>query len=406
MKQKKSKKSIQLPNGFLYTLGCKAITPYLKIKYKFARDTGAIQGIKPPYLLLCGHTSGMDWLPTVAGMYPQKMNIVTAQHYFYNQPLKTILPWLGAIAKQQFQVDVSSIQKMKKVVAMGGVINLFPEGQVSIDGKLGFVHPSLAKLVQFLGIPVVIGKLQGAGACKPKWAKVWRKGPVKFTATPLLTAEQVKQMPREALYHTLVEALSFDEGESIRTSGWHYKGKELAKGLENALYQCPNCGREFCTFSEEDRLICRACGNAVRIDDQLALHPVSKKENAFPTIAEWLDWQRDQLRQKASQPGFALVEQVVLKDPRQQSSGFDRKGSRKARFTWDGMLDQGEIDGKSGERWFPKEHLAMIPYACGIDLEIPYGRSICVLEPENKQSVMQWILFSELLREKEQKKKA
>ena len=164
MKQKKSKKSIQLPNGFLYTLGCKAITPYLKIKYKFARDTGAIQGIKPPYLLLCGHTSGMDWLPTVAGMYPQKMNIVTAQHYFYNQPLKTILPWLGAIAKQQFQVDVSSIQKMKKVVAMGGVINLFPEGQVSIDGKLGFVHPSLAKLVQFLGIPVVIGKLQGAGA--------------------------------------------------------------------------------------------------------------------------------------------------------------------------------------------------------------------------------------------------
>ena len=144
----------------------------------------------------------------------------------------------------------------------------------------------------------------------------------------------------------------------------------------------------------------------MRIDDQLALHPVSKKENAFPTIAEWLDWQRDQLRQKASQPGFALVEQVVLKDPRQESSGFDRKGSGEARFTWDGMLYQGEIDGKSGERWFPKEHLAMIPYACGIDLEIPYGRSICVLEPENKQSVMQWILFSELLREKEQKKKA
>ena len=70
------------------------------------------------------------------------------------------------------------------------------------------------------------------------------------------------------------------------------------------------------------------------------------------------------------------------------------------------MLYQGVIDGERGERWFPKEHLAMIPYACGIELEIPYGRSICVLEPENKQSVMQWILFSELLREKEQKKKA
>ena len=118
--------------------------------------------------------------------------------------------------------------------------------------------------------------------------------------------------------------------------------------MENALYQCPNCGREFCTFSEEDRLICGACGNAVRIDDQLALHHVRKKENAFPTIAEWLDWQRDQLRQKASQPGFALVEQVVLKDPRQESSGFDRKGSGAARATWDGMLYQGEIDGKSG----------------------------------------------------------
>lgn len=403
MKKKKSTKSIRLPNGFLYTVGCKAITPYLKIKYKFTKDTEAIRDIKPPYLLLCGHTSGMDWLPTVAGMYPQKMNIVTAQHYFYDQPLKTILPWLGAIAKQQFQVDVSSIQKMKKVVALGGVINLFPEGQVSIDGKLGFVHPSIAKLVQFLGIPVVIGKLQGAGACKPKWAKVWRKGPVKFTATPLLTAEQVKQMPREALYHTLVEALAFEEGESIRANGWHYKGKGLAKGLENALYQCPNCGREFSTFSEEDRLVCRACGNTVRIDDQLALHAVGEKAQAFPTIAQWLDWQKKRLREKAAEPGFALVEQVVLKDPRQGSSGFDTKGYGEARFTWEGMRYRGEIDGRKGERWFPKEHLAMIPYACGGDLEIPYERRICVLEPKNKQSVMQWILFSELLREKAQK---
>ncbi len=406
MKQKKSKKSIRRPNGFLYTVGCMAITPYLKIKYKFTKDTAGIRGIKPPYLLLCNHTSGMDWLPTVAGMYPQKMNIVTAQHYFYDQPLKTILPWLGAIAKQQFQVDVSSIQKMKKVAAMGGIINIFPEGQVSIDGKLGFVHPSIAKLVQFLGIPVVIGKLQGAGACKPKWAKAWRRGPVKFTARPLLTAEQVKQMPRDALYHTLTEALTFDEGESIRANAWHYKGKDLARGLENALYQCPSCGQEFCTFSEKDQLICRACGNAVRIDDQLALHAMSPKDKAFPTIAQWLDWQRERLREKAAQPGFALVESVVLKDPRQAGSGFEKKGCGKASFTWEGMRYQGEIDGQTGERLFPKEHLAMIPYACGVDLEVPYGRSICVLEPENKQSVMQWILFSELLRERKQEKKA
>ncbi|MFR7474376.1 MAG: hypothetical protein ACLUVV_07240 [Christensenellales bacterium] len=42
--------------------------------------------------------------------------------------------------------------------------------------------------------------------------------------------------------------------------------------MENTLYQCPNCGREFYTFSEEDKLICRACGSAVR-NDQLSLHP-------------------------------------------------------------------------------------------------------------------------------------
>ena len=397
----KNTKKIHLPNGFLYTLGYLGVAPYLKIKYRFKKDTKAIQNIKPPYLLLCNHTSGMDWMPTVIGMYPKRLSIVTAQHYFYDQPLKTILSWMGAIAKQQFQVDVSSIQKMKKVVALGGIINLFPEGQVSINGKQGFIHPSIAKLVQFLGVPVVIGKLEGAGACKPKWAKVWRKGPVRFTARPLLSAEQIKQMSRQQLYQTLVDALSYDEENTIRQHGWHYKGKSLAEGLENALYQCPKCKKEFCTMPQDDLLICQNCKNTVRIDDQLGLHAVGKEDIAFPTVSQWLQWEKEMLREKAEKQDFCLEEKVVLKDPRKESSGFDIKGKGIAKFTWEGMHYQGEIgQGEKGERHFPKEHLGMIPYTCGKDLEIPFDKRICVLEPENEQAVMQWILFSELIREK------
>ena len=80
--KKKKNNDIRLPNGFLYGLGCRVIEPYLKIKYGFKKDVSAIEGIKPPYLLLCNHLSGMDYLPTAAGMYPQKLSIVTAQHYF------------------------------------------------------------------------------------------------------------------------------------------------------------------------------------------------------------------------------------------------------------------------------------------------------------------------------------
>lgn len=397
--KKKKNNDIRLPNGFLYGLGCRVIEPYLKIKYGFKKDVSAIEGIKPPYLLLCNHLSGMDYLPTAAGMYPQKLSIVTAQHYFYRQPLKTLLPMLGAIAKQQFQVDVASIKKMKKVVAMGGVINLFPEGQVSVDGRLGFVHPSIAKLVQFLGVPVVIGKLEGSGACKPKWAKKWRRGPVRFTATPLLTAEQIKTMSRDEVYQALVQALAFDEVATVVKNDWHYKGKELADGLENALYQCPKCKTCFETVSQGDRLICKACGNTVTIDDQMKLHPLREQDICLDTVASWLDWESEMLRMQEKTPGFCLEETVVLKDPKAEGSGFIIQGEGKLTFSRQGMKYEGQIGKGEGERTFPPEHLQMIPYACGIDMEIPYGKNICIFEPKNKQAVIQWILFSQLLKE-------
>lgn len=401
----KKKNAIRLPNGFLYGLGARGIWPYLKLKYKFTRDITALAGVKPPYLFLCNHASGMDYMPTVAGMYPQKLNIVTAQHYFYDQPLKTLLPWLGAIAKQQFQVDVASIKKMKQAVALGGAIALFPEGQVSVDGRLGYVHPSLAKLAQFLGVPIVIGRLEGTGACKPKWAKVWRRGPVRFTARPLLTAEQVKDMSRDELYRVLVDALSFDEGSAIRAHGWHYQGKQLAKGLENALYQCPQCGAVFTTVSVDDKLICKQCGNTVYIDDQLQLHPLRKSDVCLSTIARWLDWQKQQLAAEMDRPGFCLEQAAVMKDPRETGSGFVVKGHGVVTFSREGMRYRGRIGGAEGERVFPVEHLQMIPYACGVDLEIPYNGRICVFEPDNKQAVQQWVLFSELLRERAEEKR-
>lgn len=400
---KKKKNALRLPNGFLYGLGARGILPYLKIKYKFTRDITALTGVEPPYLFLCNHASGMDYMPTVAGMYPQKLNIVTAQHYFYDQPLKTLLPWLGAIPKQQFQVDVASIKKMKQAVALGGAIALFPEGQVSVDGQLGYVHPSLAKLAQFLGVPIVIGKLEGTGACKPKWAKVWRRGPVRFSVRPLLSAEQVKAMSREELYRVLVDALSFDEVRAIRENGWHYKGKQLAKGLENALYQCPRCGAVFGTVSVDDKLSCKQCGNTVYIDDQLQLHPLRGSDVCLPTVAAWLDWQKQQLESQMEQSGFCLEQTVVMKDPRDEGSGFVVQGRGTLTFSTEGMRYQGGIGGAEGERVFPVEHLQMIPYACGVDMEIPYNGRICVFEPDNKQAVQQWILFSELLRERAEK---
>lgn len=91
--------------------------------------------IDGPFLLLSNHSHGIDFimlsssfpfhLKWVTGAYLFKMNAFV--HYVVNSIAQ-------CIAKEQGKSDLSTIIEMKKALAGGSVVGLFPEGTRTWDG--------------------------------------------------------------------------------------------------------------------------------------------------------------------------------------------------------------------------------------------------------------------------------
>jgi hypothetical protein len=55
--------------------------------------------------------------------------------------------------------------------------------------------------------------------------------------------EQLKTMSPEEVNQRIREDIMEDAFDRQLTMPYRYKGKDLAKGLEHALYFCPKCGK-------------------------------------------------------------------------------------------------------------------------------------------------------------------
>ncbi len=393
MTKKRTRKSYRRPSMVLYTLAAWLLRPYLKLKYRFVQQGPTPSQLKPPYLMLCNHPSGLDYLPLVGGMAGARINIVTARHYFYKQPLKTILPILGAIPKQQFQVDTGAIRNIMRAAKQGGVLALFPEGEVSLTGQMGYMHPSVAKLVQWLKIPVVIAKFEGTGLCKPKWAARYRKGPVHLVVSQLWDQAQIQSLTQEEIYRGICEALAYDECQRALETGRTYRGKHLAKGLPNVLYQCPGCQTLFSTYAKGDTLYCSECGFA------LTVHPDGLFTTAGEeyTLSHWVAWEKQQLRAQMEQGQCSLSQNVQVRQPK-KSSGFYKSGQGVLTIDQQGLHFEGMVGLRPKDLHVPIEHLWNVPYRPGKQIEVPHNDQLYIFQFQQGQAVQQLIFFAELLR--------
>ena len=73
-----------------------------------------------------------------------------------------------------------------------------------------------------------------------------------------------------------------------------YRINAAAEYLEKCLYLCPGCNRTGTLTSRGNRLSC-SCGFQVRYTETGFFEPASP----FPTLAEWEDWQKEQLRRRS-----------------------------------------------------------------------------------------------------------
>ncbi|MBQ4280461.1 MAG: hypothetical protein II753_00005, partial [Spirochaetales bacterium] len=255
-----------------------------------------MEGIKPPYLLLCNHNAFMDFKVATKATFPHRVNYVVAIDGYLKR--EWLLRFIGCICKRKFTRDSTLVRQLREVARRGDIPAIYPEARYSLCGTTAVLPAAVGKLAKFLRIPVVTLICHGHHINSPFWNLHDRK--VKGTQATmkcLYTAEQLAGASSEEIYKRITDEFKYDEYEWQKQNNIRVTYPKRAEGLHKVLYQCPHCRTEYKMTSHDDILECSACGKKWHLgeDGQLS---AADGVTEFSHIPSWYEWQRANVRKE------------------------------------------------------------------------------------------------------------
>lgn len=365
--------------------------------------------IKGPALILTNHTSNFDYLYIASTCWPMRINFLATYYWFTFKKLRPWLRYMGVIQKYQFATDLTAMKKLKYVITeKHSTTFIAPEGTIYANGKSGYMSDSIVKIIKFLKVPVYSMKIEGAGLGHGKWQKVQQpETRVEISMAPLFTAEEVASLDKPTMYTRIVDALHFDDFEYQKRTGVQVRGTTRAEGLDDLLYHCPDCGKEFTLKTEGNRIFCTGCGLEARINDSYRFDwPQGKVW--FDNYSQWFDYQYDLLyEQMKADPDFQMSSKVRYMIDVVDTDGYVDAGEGVITLSLrDGWTYRGTLLGKEVEE---HDSLLSVPVAImkmGVHFELPFkdGHSRCFRLVDDGRVSQKWHIASRVITEKILKK--
>jgi len=338
-----------------------------------------MDGIKPPYVLLCNHNAFLDFKVTTAAIFPHRANYVVAIDGFTSPTRKGFASreWLlrvvGCICKRKFTNDAVLVRQLARVVKNGDIAVLYPEARYSLCGTNAVLPDSLGKLCKLLRVPVVSLIMHGHHVNSPVW-NLSDRGvkPVEAEMTCLFTAETLAKASSEEVNQAINAAFVYDDFAWQKERGIRISTPTRAEGLHKVLYQCPHCRTEYRMHSKGTELICDACGKRWQMDELGSLR-ATEGETEFPHIPDWYEWERANVRREVEAGTYSFSAPVrVMSLP--NANGYIHIG--------DGMLTHG-MDGftvRGSGNYGAFEMVKPVPslYSCHIELNYLEKYGDCV----------------------------
>ena len=79
-----------------------------------------MEGVKPPYVLLCNHNAFMDFKVATMAIFPHRANYIVAIDGFIGR--EGLLRDVGCICKRKFTSDLTLIRQLHEVVKNGDIV--------------------------------------------------------------------------------------------------------------------------------------------------------------------------------------------------------------------------------------------------------------------------------------------
>ena len=192
-----------------------------------------MEGVKPPYLLLCNHNAFMDFMVASRAIFPARANFVVAIDGFLHR--EWLLRFIGCISTRKFTTDLPLVKNMLRCARRGDVVVLYPEARYSLCGTSAVIPVSVGKLAKKMGVPVVTLNCHGHHINSPFWNL--RDRGVKGTEAELrclLRPEELADLSAEAITGRIREALRYDDYAWQRQRGIRIRKPWRAEGSISA----------------------------------------------------------------------------------------------------------------------------------------------------------------------------
>jgi len=330
-----------------------------------------MEGVKPPYLLLCNHNAFMDFKVAEKAIFPHRANFVVAIDGFIGR--EWLLRFIGCICKRKFTRDVTLIRQLKRVAERGDIAVIYPEARYSLCGTDAVLPEAIGQLAKLLKIPVVTLICHGHHVNSPFWNLPDRhvKG-TEAEMTCLFTADEVSGSSTDEIKDAVERAFEYDDFRWQKENGVRITYKERAKGLHKVLYQCPACGTEYEMESSGAVIRCGRCGKEWVMDEYGALSAGSG-ETEFSHIPDWYEWERENVRREVENGAYSFTCKARV-DALPNAKKYIDIGEATLTHDMNGFRLTGNADGEPYDlKWSP-----MTLYSCHIEYDYLGKHGDCV----------------------------
>ena len=303
-----------------------------------------------PVLLVVNHVTACDPFFVAAAAGKKQIYFVASDHILRQGIAGRFIQWcVDPIPRRKGASALTTVKECLRRLKDGHSVCIFAEGEQSWDGRSIPVVEGTGSLAKAARAPLVTYRLEGGYLSLPRWGKGLRRGRVRGRVTGVYPPEALAAMDKDQINRLLNEGIRENAWERQRKKMVRFHSKRPAEHLEKCLYLCPGCNRVGTLKSAGDRLTC-GCGFCLRYTETGFFEP----ESPFPTIAEWEDWQKEQLRLRRFQ---TAGDGTLFSDPNVALARIDDK-NRVERIAERAELRQYEDCLTCADRVFPLSEIA------------------------------------------------
>lgn len=396
--KKRSESRYRKPGFFSYSLARFAAFFVSRLIFKRKILRNEIRRAKGPYVVIANHEAALDFVNLI-GATPRRLTFVVSNSFFSTLPVQGVMRRMHVIPKQQFQTELSDLRRMKDVVDSGNSFVIYPAGMMSENGLSTPIPEGTWQFLRWLGVDVYMAKTVGTYFAMPKWAGGFRRGRTYLDIYKLFGKEELSAMPVEDVRRRAEEALFFDAYREQEKYKVLYKGNHRVQGLENVLYMCPICGKEFSIRAAgENELICDACGFSEKADAFGFLH-AKKKKREIRYVSDWSSRILERQRKKIGK-GFFLRLKTAIRTIDPKKHKFRDSGEGVVTLTDEKLILEGKVGGEPLRIEHPSGAFPILPFSPGKHFEIQNGKEIYRCLPEDGRQVMKFIDALKILHER------